>query len=668
MADQKASSPLAQYGLKMYSSFADARKKHLEPTWNEARANFNSEFKALWKHEEGEDLRSKATPGTVRQKVMTAFSVMVDVALQGGKIAFSMAPSKRLLAQNTEAAEVYRQDIDDAKDVIDEQYAKCHADRAYMSSVMYGAMYGIAYMKRIRETYSSSGFEALEVEGIEDQSSIPSELLEFEEVMFSEEGPGMTACSNWEIYCDPEANYNPRQGQGWFHVRDVSPYFLRQKKGAPYFLDWAIDQVLDECKRRRGEREDEDRSDDSLPPYLRDLADRRRGITYRESFLRVPRQTAEMFERDIRLRAGRKRSDTGQFIAWEAPSAAESKWDGDEVWVHKVIADRHIIRYVRVDAEDNPMYSAKWEAVVDEPGGRGVAENTRLAHEGIAKTLRAIEDNTSWSENVQGIFKPRLIEGNVKHMKPGQVLIASDAAKSASDAFTQVKLDNHIEGLVLLLGLYEKYADWDSMFARITQGQVEKDAATATEILSQQENADKYTGGVIRNWDEGLVEPITTDIFKENMRDPAIERGRGDFVVQALGFQEFKDRITRIRTYRTILELALSHEAVMAEFKIRGLVEPMVAAAEIDVDTVMKTDEEKAQEVQMREEQLAAEAEQNAQLDPITAAKARKEDAQGQAALMKAEADQAKVELEAERQEREAQDRAAEAAGIPVVV
>jgi hypothetical protein len=186
------------------------------------------------------------------------------------------------------------------------------------------------------------------------------------------------------------------------------------------------------------------------------------------------------------------------------------------------------------------------------------------------------------------------------------------------------------------------------MFPKITQGQIEKNQATATEIMEQSERADKYTGGVVRNYDEGLIEPITTDIFRENMRDPAITKGRGDFVVQALGFQSFKDRISRMRTYRTVLELALLDPEIRAMFKLRGIVEPMVKAAEIDVSSVMNSDEE-----------MQANAERNAlaqqpppqQPDELTVARAERERATGQAALMKATTDQAKVELTAEQME-----------------
>jgi hypothetical protein len=132
------------------------------------------------------------------------------------------------------------------------------------------------------------------------------------------------------------------------------------------------------------------------------------------------------------------------------------------------------------------------------------------------------------------------------------------------------------------------------------------------------------------------------------MRDPAITKGRGDFVVQALGFQSFKDRISRMRTYRTVLELALLDPEIRAMFKLRGIVEPMVKAAEIDVSSVMNSDEE----MQANAERTAL-AQQPApqQPDELTVARAERERATGQAALMKATTDQAKVELTAEQME-----------------
>ena len=652
--DSRPSSVLAELGMKLYRAFADARKAMLEDRWNENRDNFNAVFKAYWKVEEGEDWRSKTTPDTVRQKVLTAFSIMADIMLQGGKIPFALQPSERLLGRFTDAKTRFAQDVQYGAETIDGQYARCHADRAMMSNIMAGGMYGITYAKRVRETYSSTGYESIEIPGVADASGVPASAMPWVEQTFSEEGPGWVFASNWEVYADPEANFDPRRGQGWFHCRLVSPYELRQKKGKPWFLDMEIDKVLAEAKKRRG-TVDAAGDNTSLPPYLRNITERKRNIWYREAFIRIPRETVDAYEKELRAQSGRKRDEVGRFLEWTPPSVAEAEDDGDDVWVHFVMADDHVVRYVRVDAEDNPMYSAKWEDVVDEPGGRGVADAAKSSHEGIAKTMRAIEDNVNWAENVQGIMKPRMIKGGLQAMKPGQVLEGSEDCKSASDAFMQIKVELLIDGLVALLAQHEKYGDWSTMFPKITQGQIEKNQATATEIMEQSERADKYTGGVVRNYDEGLIEPITTDVFRDNMRDPNITKGRGDFIVQALGFQSFKDRISRMRTYRTVLELALLDPEIRSMFKLRGIVEPMVKAAEIDVGSVMNSDEE----MQANAERTAAAQQPQPQPpDELTVARAEKERAVGQAATMKAQTDAAKVELDAEKAEDERRQRA----------
>jgi hypothetical protein len=675
MADSQPTGLMA-HADTLFRSFLDARKTNLETRWNENRSNYLAEFKALWKTEEGKDWRSQVTPDTVRQKVLTVFAIVVDLALQSGKIPFEMRPSRRLLREDAQAADTLSAQIEAASDLLDAQLARCHADREYSRNLMYALLYGRTYAKRVHEVYSETGFERVDIPGVSDLRTVPTDLTAFKPSIFSEEGPGWLAVSNWEVWTDPEANYDPRKGKGWFHARRISPAQLRARKDKPYFDNDAIDRVLEAGKKGTAgatQSAEIQIPDESLPPYLRNLKDRRSTIWYREAFISVPAEQAVAYEAE-RMREYTKSAlpdaEGNPPEPLKLNIGPDDAGDGDEVWVHMVMANGEIVRYVRCEAEDNPMYSAACEDVPDEEA-RGIADSAKTSHEAIAKVMRAIEDNVNWACNVQGIAKPRMLQESLPtSMKPGQVLIANDSCKSAADAFDQIKLDPMIQQLVELLAIWEKYSDWSTMTPKISQGQVEKNQATATEILKQTQASDNYTGMIIRNFDEGLIEPITTDIFRENMLDPAIQEGKGDFVVQALGFQSFRDRVTRIRIFQSILTLALSDPRIMAEFKLRKLLEPMVAASQIDVDSVMLTDEEKAADAEAQA--AAAQAEQQAQQpapaapDIATQARAAKDQAMGQAALLKAQADAAKVEMAAEQAERNDQNRLAAGMGLTV--
>lgn len=654
---------LVEFATKLFDDFAQARQS-IETRWDENRRDFLGEFRSLWKIEEGKDWRSKAVVGIARQKAMTAYSIIVDLTLQGGHIPFDLRPSRRLYESRPDADQAFAAAVEESKARISKQLDRCHADRQYMLNILSGCIYGETWAKKVMEEFEETGVRPVAAL----PGMVVDELdqgIEYEPYTETAMGGAWRYRSVWNMFADPEyVDARDPDSAGLFDQEMVTPRWLRGQKGKPFWIDDAIEACIADVSRKQGagSTANTDTRDAALPPYLRDVKSRRRSIRFLEGWIWMPRLKAEEFEAE--LLASLHRDEPGAEIPRVGYKPGEDDDTGDDVYVMVCLADREIVRYARVQPKENPYYHAPFERTLDERHGRGVVDNAKPAHEGVSKTMRAIEDNMAWSCNVQGVMRSKMLKRPIQHMKPGQLLEASEMCQRASDAIEQLVIQDVSGPLVqALLPLWEKYADWDTMLPKITQGQIEKNAATATEITIQSQRADNYVGTVLRNFDEGLIEPIVQAFHDDNMLDPSVTTGRGDFVVQALGYEAYQDRLRRVKKLQEFLLLVLSDPALRAETNLRDVLEPLAKAMGIDTEGTLKTEDEKAAEARAAQamQQQAGSAAGGAP-DPTAQernlAAAERDRAQAAATARKAEIDAAKVEIEAEKAERRGQEPA----------
>jgi len=92
------------------------------------------------------------------------------------------------------------------------------------------------------------------------------------------------------------------------------------------------------------------------------------------------------------------------------------------------------------------------------------------------------------------------------------------------------------------------------------------------------------------------------------MKDPNINRGKGNYIAKALGFSSFENRVVRLHKTMQYLQLILSSEALMAESKLRPMLEEIAKMLDQNPETILKTPQEKQEEQkQMAEAQANAE-------------------------------------------------------------
>lgn len=643
--------PLAEYIRKDYER-KRANRKHLEDKWLDNYNAFMAIAEGKWKVEEGEGWRSKSVINITKQKVMTAYAIIIDLVLSGGKIPFALKRSEldeelsQLMGESVNDEQI-EANIETMKARIDTQLSETKSDRAFAANILSCCLYGEAIGKVGIDTIRSKQWRKVLPDTGFDMSRIGPQSVAYEQIVNEHKSPAWMAASIWDIFRDLEFD-QPRDGRSVIHRQFKSPYWLRQKKGRPYFIDENIRRVLNSLPSQDQVQSNQIADADvaSLPPSLRKLQFRENVIRYLEFSGRVPAKTVEAFEQQLA-------TENPSFVIEQVGKPATDE-AGDEVYILACEANGQIVRYSRITEDEIKYWRAVCEQAPDDNEAIGVADNVASMQLVINGAFRAFEDNKKQSGNVQRAVKPRFLErpNDLKSRTPGQDIVISDDCDDVRKAISAIVTPDVGETLLSVIDMGLRMADNDSMIPRIAQGlEPENKDNTALQIAKQMAQAGKYIGALIRNLDEGLIEPIINEFLDHNMEDPEVQEGKGDYVVQALGFSSYNDKVDRIARIQQFIAFALSDPDLRKEIKFRAPMEDSARALDIDDDRYLKSDDEKA-----REAEAAAQGQQDpvvtAQLQKI-GAEVEKMTAESQAALKKMELEQVRVIADIEQKKLE---------------
>ena len=617
-------SALADYLKTLFDNWAKTRQTLLESKWRDNENAFLGIATVTWKKGEAEDWRSSSLINLTRQKVLAAYAIVIDMLLQGGEIPFMLKPSpwteiamRHMPAEYHEAVE---DEIDKMQQQIRQQLADCHADRALMRNILSNAVYGETVAKTEVRPVTRKGFIPLQTNG-ETPDATRFVRYEFERAQLSWRDVNL-----WDIFRDLEAT-DLVKGRGTFERTFVTPYELRKDMADGGYLDDQIKRVI-----RDGAayvQNQQTKQPDHPASSHRKIVSPERIIERREFWGRVPRELAERLEHE--LAGGQATQETYQ-------EREENR--GDEIEVKVVLANDLIILYSRNADGDRPYYRSIWEmGLNDAVEPHGIADAVKNTQDDLTGCWRAMQDNIKLAANVILAIKRRFLLNVPDSLKPGTILDLSEDCEDARQAMQQVIVQDVSGALDKLLGIIEKYSDQESQLPRIAQGQAfEKyGPETAYEVSRIMEQAGKYMGAVIKNQDERLLEPIIEAFYQYIMMDPSVPEGKGDYLVQALGFSSFQDRFVRLTKIQQLLSIVLQNETLVVETRLRELLEEIAKALDLDPRQLLKSREEREAEIQA------------AQQDPM--ASIQMEGAQAKTDRERAETDarRSEVELNKER-------------------
>jgi len=639
-----SSNPMAEFILKRYEQWRQNRLP-LQLKCTKNLEAFRGISTGTWKKGEGEGWRSNTFFNATKQKIISAFALVSDMMLMGGRIPFMLAPSPwdevNLAGLPEDQAKSVRQDIDDMERLIDQQFSDCSADRSFLKNILSAAIFGETYAKKLVIDVVRRGWRlnAPQIPGIENLDRLPPELMAFEPYAESHNAPAWEYVPWWDIFRDLETD-KLLEGAGVIHRQLTSPFWLRSRKERAYFLSDSIDTVLANAGKQGDSSSVPEKDTESLTPALRNIKFRQNTILYLEFWGRVPKETADKYEEE--LLANKPLSGNGRITEIPTFGKQQDYEEGDDVEVMVCVAGDQVVRYCRTSPEERPFFRSVWEENLDDIGGTGVADNAENMQVVLNGAIRAMEDNKKLTANLIAGVKRRYIEGDIKEVKPGLLFDISEECDDARKAIAQVEFTDVGASLMQLIEMAMQFLDQDTMIPKIQQGIQTDQRVTAFEISQQVEKAGKYIGSVIRNQDEGLIEPIVEAFYDYNMSDPTVSKGKGNYIVKALGFNSFQDRIERISKIKQFMDLIVSNPAFLAEARVRKLMENIAKALDMEPDEVLKSEAEKQAEA----EQLAAAASQTTAAGQ-TPAKAPEELALTGAKAQEAQARAAKASAEA---------------------
>lgn len=593
---------LAHYIRDLGHKWIQRRKKEIEPIWNRNFAMIKGldpfpEFKKGDGGEtEGQEWRSDIVVNITRVKIFAVLGMLLDILLPDSKVPFSLDLAPGDLDDLSEEDREYEEDARDRMvRAIKQQLAERKADRQIKRKLMSLLYYGICWSKYNMRMIKSKGHRKINQapEGIAYQEGAGRDTDRWEPFSTEKAVPGHDFRSAWSIFWDLEVELDKLDtGKGVFEREMISLYDLRQKKGKEHYIDAAIEKVI-------GEWEKEAISVDttSLKPGEREIAERVRNIDNREYWIRVPLKLIDQFE-DEELGWLKKGEEAVVSLDYQEDET------GEDVFILAETADDEVIRYKRRNDGTLLHHPGVWEENLDDPANpaRSIPCNMVDVQKITTGLYRAFIDNKRLSGDVilavmkNALQDPSQLDGGIK---PGLILDLDPLAKSAKDAVEQVVIQDTGESYVSGIGLAERLTDVLSMLPELIQGlgMLKRKSDTAYETSQLMENAGKYVGQGIRNFDDQQIEPEIEDIYAFNMADPDFDsKAKGNFLCLPGGFINFKNKVLTVQQLEKLIAIALSHELLAGEVKFKEVMKELFRNVGFDAEKFLKSEEEKKQE------------------------------------------------------------------------
>ena len=577
----------------VFKWFKDERNAQLEPTWRRSydafRGRYDSDSLKRWRATEGRGWRSRVFVRLTKQKVLTGFNHVMSVALQRGRIPWSLEPSPLPagpMGMPLSAADA-RARCDLMKKQISADFVFSKADQVFLGSGLECALYGHSWLegpvvrshKRMAVRFGVPGAGSMAFSpDIQRQYGRHTMSIETK-LKPMVENPGV-----WSVFWDLETA-DHQKGQGVCVREMMSKGRFLDLREQPGYNPAAIDAVAAQFDTERWDESTEE--DDSQGPVRDRFNQRKRVIAVFRYRGRVPRKYLERRE---------------------APGLADlSRQDGREVEVYCVCAQGNKPVVIRPPVI-NPLpyrliYRAKWEDLPNEAGGVGIPENMQDSQMVINGLTRAMLDNKALSANILMGWNPRaLAPGQNKVLYPGKAFEVSDAVDDVRKGIDFFSPPDNTRNTPALLEMFRQFADEETGLSRMMEGAVGPKNRTAFEMAQMVEAGNKIVGGTIRNLDEGQIEPLVRAFYHWHMLTNPREDIKGDYTPEARGFQSYVDQSKRAQDVFALFNLALSSELTARFTKVLPFLRELARIRDLDPDEFFPSDTE----LQQRSEGLAA--------------------------------------------------------------
>jgi hypothetical protein len=199
-------------------------------------------------------------------------------------------------------------------------------------------------------------------------------------------------------------------------------------------------------------------------------------------------------------------------------------------------------------------------------------------------------------------------------MYPGKIWRLK-AGESVNDAFKSVIIPDVTGGLVELLKIIERNTDLASGQVPIGMGagaQYQTKTATGMQILN--ENANKLTSGVVRSLNNMITANVQA-VYHWLMADSQDAAIKGDFLCLAKSYDTFMAKEVTINQVLQLIQVVGQVPEMRERFNFEKLAVPLKAGLGLEIDGLIKSEEESAQDSQQAQAQMQQEQMQAAKLE-----------------------------------------------------
>jgi hypothetical protein len=591
---------------EVYDNFKQQRQP-LEDIWELSYDAFLGRYSqsnlAKWKALEGHDWRSKVFIRFARRKVLSSVSQINDIQFQAGQMPFNITPADSPKGQFPLPEQMIAERALNMKQKISGFLQLQKYDHALMASNLEAAIYGMSVHKapvvRQRKDLSYQFRPPLVASWLPApvQLMLASKFGRHVPVESMMNIPLVEHVNLWDYFWDLEATeYEPGLADIQRVMMDSG--MVRRLEDMPGYDKSAINQALSAYQDTITQG-----ADSSESPGRQRLEWRRRGIEVVEFRGRVP--VDKLGDHKDRILAQTEASQRGKereiitVIAFVAGGKNQTE-PGIEIY----------------PAQPNPFplqargfHKAYWEVLPHEKQGVGICENVQDSQIMQNGFWRAFIDSAALSSNLvrfykSGAFKP----GQDMNMRPGAGYELEDWVRSVSDAVTWVSPPFIGGQMIEALNTAERIGDEESGVPRMMQGERSKQAPkTAFESSQLLESANKQQGQIIKNIDEGHIEPDVTAIYHYLMMTDPNEAIKGQFEIQATGFAAFNDKMRKGMAVQQLFGMFMGSDRTAFLVKVDANMRELYKLRDLDPDQFMLSEKEIQQEKEQAM-QMAAQA------------------------------------------------------------
>ena len=666
------SKSLALFIQGKFSSYAQARESSgIERKWENALNAFEGRYQKE-SQTDGEESRSKIYVQVTRSKCIAAFANISAALFQTGALPYEIknTPLPDSVNEYLEFLGISTHDsLEAMKAKLDDQFAEAGVIRVLNNAILDLIVYGTAFVRspvpkrvsrnhyniamppgmRLPSMEEMQNFATSQSEDPEEQKQFFEELRlmvraqvlqigQFELQTKQEVIPAIAHYEIWDAFPDPDMRDPSVQlGDGFIHRSLMTRVQLMKMREIGQYDVEAIDRCLG-TSRPTGTSSGFE-SEGSINP-------RRQEITNSSIEFELLEFSGLIRKSDLLKHVDdvdRKQMEEG-----EPDELVEAMVTvcGEEVFRAQLNPYEERIR---------PFFLCPYEQVSHRTWGRGIPENIADSQSLINGLTRSFVEGKKMSSSLQVAVKPANLEvGHDLNLYPNKTWRLAKHATSIDEAIQWFAPPDTTSGTLDAIFQFRQMADEDSGLPRVIEGKqsLKPTESTAFEVSKLVNAANLQLEKVIKNIDEYWLINVVQTFYRWNMLQNGNEF-KGDFLIKATGFQQFKDRAEKGQKIDMILAGYAQDPELRLMLKLQDLLREKLRT--IDMSEFM-WDPERIQQIQEEQQAAAEAAQQAAQQAELDAAAALQQQKFDQSVVKKSEVAATKDAIEKERNIKEGEE------------